>query len=83
MHIPESTKINECVLEEIINGARSVNFEFLAANILTQHIQSLYAEEPSEENLRRYRDRLKKLLVENADLPSVQNDLAKIQALES
>ena len=75
--------IKDHVLEEIICGKCCMSFEFMAANILVKHVQHLYMNEPSEDNLHIYCSRLKRLLIQNADIPSVKNDLAKISSLES
>ena len=66
------------IWKELINGQRTISFEFLAANILIRHIQDLYAGEPSEENLQMYTLQLRELFVRNTELLSVKKDICKI-----
>lgn len=74
--------IKDKVLKKIIDGRLSLSFEFLAANILVKHVQHLYSNEPNEDKLQAYCCRLRALLTQNANLPSVKKDLAKINSLE-
>ena len=66
---------------KIITIQETISFEFLAANILTRRIQDLYASKPSEENLQKYTMQLRELFVSNSELPSVKNDIKKINTL--
>ena len=75
--------INDHVWTDIINGQRTINFDFLAANILTRHMQELYAGDPSQENLKKCTMRLRELFSRNTELLSVQKDIDKIKGWTS
>lgn len=75
--------INSDVWEEIINGRKAISFDFLAANILTQHFQDLYANGANKEDLQIYALQLRELFVRNSELPSVKNDIYKINRMVS
>ena len=66
------------IWRNLIKGQETINFEFLAANILIRNIQGLFASEPSEENLKMYTQQLRELFVRNSELPSVKKDIDKI-----
>ena len=67
-----------CIWREIIAGEKTINFEFLAANILTARVRHLYLSEPNKTNLNRLTLQLRELFVRNSELPSVKKDLYKI-----
>jgi len=66
---------------DIIKGKHRMSFEFMAANVLVKHAQNIYAKEPSEENLHEGCRQVKKLLIQNVNLPSVKTDLEKINSM--
>jgi len=48
MESSQNSEATDRAIMEIINGKRSMSFEFMATNILVKHIQILDSEEPSE-----------------------------------
>jgi hypothetical protein len=73
--------VSNGIWEKIINGQETISFEFMAANILTRHIQGLYASEADKEHLQSYTKQLRELFTRNSELPSVKNDLYKISKM--
>lgn len=70
---------NNRIWKELIKGQKTVSFDFLAANILTQRIRTLYNGEPSEENLQNYTRQLRELFIRNSELPHVKKDIDKLR----
>lgn len=75
--------IRDHIWKEIVTGQKTIGFEFLAANILTQRIRELYINEPSDENLQTYILQLRELFVRNSELASVKKDICKINNMEN
>ena len=75
--------IRDHIWKEIVTGKKTIGFEFLAANILTQRIRELYINEPSDENLQTYILQLRELFVRNSELASVKKDICKINNMEN
>jgi len=80
----ENSQISETIdraIMDIIKGKRRMSFEFMAANVLVKRAQNIYAKEPSEENLYEGCKQVKKLLIQNVNLPTVKTDLEKINSM--
>jgi len=66
------------IWHDIVQGRRTFEFENLAVKILQGTLARSVVKDPSPANIRTCARALQELFANNADLPSIQNDLKKI-----
>lgn len=75
MRVPPA---NDPLWTEIVTGKARCDFEFLAIKILLGTLGRTWAKNPSPVILRECANELREFFAQNADLPSVRNDLKRL-----
>ncbi len=75
MKVPDRS---DKIWENIIMGKVTIDFEFLAINILLTRMKSAIKLDPSPVMIKNSSNELHDMFEKNVNLPKVQNDLKKI-----
>lgn len=72
MHVPNAT---DPVWEDLVTGKRACSLRFLAAKILLARLARAASADPSPEAIRTSAEQLHAIFANNANMPTVQEDL--------